>query len=268
MKVVVVTGASSGIGKAIALYLAKNPNYKVVGTSRTPERYTDLGFDVIRLDVRDNQSIIACAEILQQRYQRVDVLINNAGVGITGPMEEIPVEEMRAHFETNFFGPLHLIQQILPMMREQKSGKIINVTSIAGYMGLPYRGIYSASKSAFSTATEALRMEVKNFGVEVCTVAPGDFATNIASGRYHAPVIQGSAYEQIYGQSLATMNAHVDQGEDPIKMAMGIERIIETAQPKVHYKIAAFMQKFSIVLKFILPSKTYERLLMKHYGIN
>ena len=267
MKVVVVTGASSGIGKAIAEHLSKNAAFKVVGTSRQPEKYTHLGFDMLALDVRNTESIAAFATQLATRYQRIDVLINNAGVGITGPMEEIPVEEMRAHFETNFFGPLQVIQAVLPLMREQKAGTIINVTSIASYMGLPYRGIYSASKSALHVATEALRMEVKNFGVRVCTVAPGDFATNIAAGRYHAPLKKGSAYEEVYGQSLATMDAHVSSGQDPIEMAKGIERIIGNSDPKVHYKIAVFMQKFSIILKNVLPSKWYERMLMNHYGL-
>lgn len=268
MKVVLITGASSGIGQAIANHLAQNPQYRVIGTSRKPaSSISDTTYDWAQLDVRDAASIQTCVQTVLERYGRIDVLINNAGVGITGPMEEIPVEEMRSHFETNFFGPLQLIQAVLPAMRAQKSGRILNITSIAGYMGLPYRGIYSASKSAFHIATEALRMEVKSFGIEVCTVAPGDFATNIASGRYHAPVVAGSAYEQVYGQSLATMNAHVDHGQNPMEMALGIERILQTPAPKVHYKIAVFMQKFSIILKNVLPSKLYERLLMNHYGL-
>jgi short-subunit dehydrogenase len=124
-------------------------------------------------------------------------VINNAGVGITGPIEEIPTEEIRNNFETNFFGPIEVMKAVLPQMREQKSGLIINITSIAGYMGLPYRGIYSSSKGGFRNNYRSIRMEVKSFGINVVNVAPGDFATNIASGRYHAPVIEGSAYESL-----------------------------------------------------------------------
>ena len=104
-------------------------------------------------------------------------------------------------------------------MREQQSGLIINITSIAGYMGLPYRGIYSASKGALELVTEAFRMELKSFGVEMTNVAPGDFATNIAAGRYHAPVLEDSPYKKPYGDTLNTMDAHVDSGGNPNEVA-------------------------------------------------
>jgi len=152
-------------------------------------------------------------------------------------------------------------------MRGQKSGLIINITSIAGYMGLPFRGIYSASKGALELTTEAHRMELKDFNVHMVNVAPGDFATNIAAGRYHAPVLENSPYRKAYGNTLELMNQHVDQGNDPREMAKAIYKIIETRAPKGHYKVGEKMQKFSIVLKRILPDKMYERLLLKHYKL-
>ena len=152
-------------------------------------------------------------------------------------------------------------------MRNQKSGLIINVTSIAGYMGLPYRGIYSASKGAFELITEAFRMEIKDFNIRMTNVAPGDFATNIAAGRYHTPVFENSAYKENYQNNLDLMDAHVDGGMDPIEMARVIERIINSKNPKIHYKVGGFMEKFSIVLKRILPDKWYEKLLMNHYKL-
>jgi short-subunit dehydrogenase len=202
-----------------------------------------------------------------QKSGRLDIVINNAGVGNTGPIEEIPTEEIRNNFETNLFGPIEVMKSVLPQMREQKSGLIINITSIAGYMGLPYRGIYSASKGALELITEALRMEVKSFGVQITNVAPGDFATNIAAGRYHAPVVKGSAYEVPYGNTLKEMDSHVDSGSNPNEMAEAIFAIIQTDKPKVHYKVGAFMQKFSIVLKRILPDTMYEKILMNHYKL-
>jgi short-subunit dehydrogenase len=159
------------------------------------------------------------------------------------------------------------MKAVLPQMRIQKNGLIINITSIAGYMGLPFRGIYSASKGALEIVTEAIRMEVKNFGIEVTNVAPGDFATNIASGRYHTPVFENSPYKKVYQENLDLMNAHVASGEDPIEMAKEIYKVINTPKPKIHYKVGDFMQKFSIVLKKILPDKTYEQLLMNHYKL-
>lgn len=132
-------------------------------------------------------------------------------------------------------------------------------------MGLPFRGWYSASKGALELCTEALSMEVKSFGIKVASIAPGDFATQIAAGRYHAPVAD-SAYPA-YGPSLELMNAHVDAAEDPEILARAVQRIIESANPKLHYRVGAFLQKFSIALKKWLPDRRYEKLLCKHYKL-
>ena len=265
-KVVFITGASSGIGKSIGEFL-HSKGYTVYGTSRNPERVTGSVFPLVALDVRDAESIRSAIAGVIAKEGRLDVLINNAGVGITGPLEEIPAEEIKNNFETNLFGPIEVMKAVLPQMRSQKSGLIINVTSIAGYMGLPYRSVYSASKGALELITEALRMEVKSFGIHITNVAPGDFATNIAAGRYHAPLVKGSAYEVPYGNTLSTMNEHVDSGSNPQQMAEAVYAIINTPNPNVHYKVGAFMQKFSIVLKRVLPDKMYEKLLMNHYKL-
>ncbi|MDP5098222.1 MAG: SDR family oxidoreductase [Flavobacterium sp.] len=265
-KVVLITGGSSGIGKSIGEFLHQK-GFVVYGTSRNPEKITNSIFPLVALDVRNKQSIVNCVAEVIQKSGRLDVVINNAGVGITGPIEEIPTEEIRNNFETNLFGPIEVMKAVLPQMREQKSGLIINITSIAGYMGLPYRGVYSASKGALELITEALRMEVKSFGIDITNVAPGDFATNIAAGRYHAPVVKGSAYEFPYGNTLKLMNSHVDSGSNPDMMAEAVFKIINTKNPNVHYKVGAFMQKFSIVLKRILPDTVYENMLMNHYKL-
>lgn len=265
-KVVLITGGSSGIGKAIGEFL-KAKGFIVYGTSRSPEKYIDSKIPLLALDVLDTESISKCISQLLEKEGCIDVLVNNAGAGITGPIEEIPEEEMKRNFDTNFFGPINVIKAVLPAMRKQKSGLIINITSIAGYMGLPYRGIYSASKGALELITEAFRMEVKDFSIQMTNVAPGDFATNIASGRYHAPVLENSPYKEPYGNTLKLMDEHVDSGDDPTLMAQAIYKIIISGNPKVHYKVGAFMQKFSIVLKRILPDKVYEKLLMNHYKL-
>ena len=265
-KVVLITGGSSGIGKSIGEFLHQK-EYIVYGTSRNPERVLNSVFPLITLDVRDTDSIHAAVTKVISLAGRLDVVINNAGVGITGPLEEIPMQEIKNNFETNFFGPIAVMQAVLPQMRTQQSGLIINITSIAAYMGLPYRSIYSASKGALELITESLRMEVKSFGVAITNVAPGDFATNIASGRFHAPVVIGSAYEATYGPSLQTMDVHVDNGGNPNEMAAAIYRIIQNPNPKIHYKVGAFMQKISIVIKRILPDKVFEKILMNHYKL-
>ncbi|TGV01004.1 SDR family oxidoreductase [Flavivirga rizhaonensis] len=265
-KVVLITGGSSGIGKSIGEYLTQK-SFIVYGTSRNPDKYKDSKFPILTLDVKEHTTILETVHTIIEKEGRLDVVINNAGAGITGPIEEIPEAEIKTNFETNFFGPINVIKTVLPQMRKQQSGLIINITSIAGYMGLPYRGIYSASKGALELLTEAFRMELKDFNIKMTNVAPGDFATNIAAGRYHAPLLETSPYLKPYGDTLNLMDEHVDSGSHPNLMAQAIYKIINTGDPKVHYKIGAFMQKFSIVLKRILPDKVYEKLLMNHYKL-
>lgn len=265
-KVVLITGGSSGIGKSIGEFL-HHKGFVVYGTSRNPDRVLNSVFPLLALDVRNADSIHSAVAKVIAASGKLDVVINNAGVGITGPLEEIPMNEIKNNFETNFFGPIEVMKAVLPQMRAQKSGLIINVTSIAGYMGLPYRSIYSASKGALELITEALRMEVKQLGIQITNIAPGDFATNIAAGRFHAPVLEGSDYELAYGNTLKAMDEHVDSGSNPNEMAEAVFSIIRNPNPKIHYKVGAFMQKISILLKRILPDKIYEKMLMNHYKL-
>ncbi|WP_179377315.1 SDR family oxidoreductase [Winogradskyella wichelsiae] len=265
-KVVLITGGSSGIGKSVGEFL-QTKGFKVYGTSRNPNNYPNSKFPIVALDVAKLDTISACVAEVLKVESKIDVLINNAGAGITGPIEEIPDEEIKRNFETNLFGPINVTKAVLPTMRKQNSGLIINVTSIAGYMGLPYRGIYSASKGALELITEAFRMELKAFNINMSNVAPGDFATNIAAGRYHAPALDDSPYKETYGKTLSLMDEHVDSGGDPKEMAEAIYKIIEAKNPKIHYKVGAFLQKFSIILKRVLPDSVYEKMLMNHYKL-
>ncbi|MDG1573100.1 SDR family oxidoreductase [Robiginitalea sp. M366] len=265
--VVLITGASSGLGKATGQFLASR-GYRVYGTARNPGRYPDFeDFPLLAMDVCQPESVRAAVARLLEQEGRIDVLINNAGVGITGPMEETPYSEVCEALETNFHGPLRVMGAVAPQMRKQGSGFIVNITSIAGYMGLPFRGVYSASKGALQVATEAYRMELRPFGIRVATLAPGDYATNIASGRYHTPLSETSPYRDTYGKSLELMDAHVDQGGDPAEVARAVYRILQKRTPKVHYTVGSPLQRFSLVLKRILPDTWYERLLRNHYKL-
>ncbi|RZJ72939.1 SDR family oxidoreductase [Flavobacterium sp.] len=266
MKTILITGASSGLGKAVAEYLF-HKGHNVFGTSRNPEKVLNSPFPLLALDLNKPETIKRCVDKVVGIAGSIDVLVNNAGVGILGPLEEIPTDEIRSHFETNLFGPIEVMKAAIPHMRAQKSGHIINITSIAGYTGLPFRGAYSASKGALELLTEAIRMEVKGFGIEVCNLAPGEFATDIASRRYYTPLSPSSAYAEVYGRTIELVNQHVNSGDDPIVVAYEVEKIINTTKPKIHYKVGPFLSKFSIVLKRILPDKTYEKMLMKHYKL-
>ena len=266
-RVVLITGGSSGIGRSIGSFL-KQQGLIVYGTTRDLSKYPNFDdFKLIALDVRDHQSIKSAVDQVISEQGRIDVLINNAGVGITGPLEEIPREEIENHFGVNLYGPVDMIKAVLPTMRSQNSGLIINITSIAGYMGLPFRSIYSASKAALEMITESIRMETKDFGIRITNLAPGEFATNIAAGRYHAPVREQSPYQDAYKKTLDVMNEHVDSGKDPNLVAKKVYSIIKDPNPKVHYKVGGWLQKVSIVLKRILPDKVFEKLLLNHYKL-
>ena len=255
-KIVLITGATSGIGKETALLLAQK-GFLVYGTARNTDHH-NLPFRLLPMDVRNEASVQAAVQQIIAEVGRIDILINNAGVGITGALEELPTEQLHNVFATNLYGAISVIQQVLPTMRAQHSGLIINIASIAGYMGLPFRGAYSASKGALLLITEALRMEVKPFDIEGTTISPGDYAT----------VIENSAYAQVYQEQLNLMNEHVNSGGNPAEMAAKILKVINTPHPKVHYKQGSFLQKISIALKRLLPSKRYEKMLMKHYHLN
>lgn len=266
-KIVLISGASSGLGKATASYLAEH-NFRVFGTSRDPKKYKDEEkFELLPFDLNQPQSAVSLVDQVIEKAGRIDVLVNNAGAGITGPVEEIDPDAVQAHFSTNLFGTLALTQKVLPHMREQGSGLIINVTSIGGYMGLPYRGIYSASKGALGIISEALRMEVKQFGVDVVTLAPGDYATDIATRRIYSPLKKDSPYHDRYKYALDTIDEHVDDGSDPLKFARMVDRIIKLKKRKVHYKSGAFLQKISLLLKRMLPDTLFEKIIMNHYKV-
>ena len=266
-KVVLITGGSSGIGKSIGTYL-KSKGHIVYGTTRNKSKYPTFdAFTLLELDVRNAETIAAAVAELINLEGKIDVLVNNAGVGITGPVEETPHEEISNAFDVNFYGPLAVAKAVLPQMRKQKNGLIINITSIAGFMGLPYRGIYSATKSALEIVTEAMRMEVRDFGIHLTNLAPGDFATNIAAGRFHVGADKSSPYYEKYNSTLKNINESVSDGGDPLQVALAVAKIINSKNPRVSYKVGAKSQKFSILLKKIVPQKVFEKLLLRHYKL-
>ena len=266
MQVVLITGGSTGIGRATGELLQSNA-YTVIGTSRSPDRYKNHSFPLIQMDLHDAQSIQKAIETVVYQYGSIDILVNNAGKGIAGPLEETPLEEIRSVFETNLVGATAVLQSVLPVMRKQNKGKIINITSIAGYSGLPFRAAYSATKSALHILTESLRLELKPTKIQCCTLAPGDVATNISQGRYHVPVKENSPYQVIYGAVRKDMDAHVDDGVSAKTVAISIYRLIRKNKLNPHYTVGPFIQRFSVYLKTYLPAKLYEFILSKFYKL-
>ena len=152
-------------------------------------------------------------------------------------------------------------------MRKAKSGFIVNISSIAGEFGLPLRGYYSASKSAVEMLTEALRMEVKQFGIRVCSVQPGDFATNISANRPTAEVKETSAYRPMFDKINKQVNSEVAEAKDPVMVGEGILRILKQKSPEVRYRIGPFTQKLSVKLKKLIKGKLFEKIIMNHYKL-
>tara|TARA_Y100000991_G_scaffold68399_1_gene51086 strand:- start:6917 stop:7717 length:801 start_codon:yes stop_codon:yes gene_type:complete len=262
-KVLLVTGSSSGLGRAIASHVSLKNNYIVYGSSRNINKLNNFSFLPIELDVTSKKSINDCIKKIIKKHGKIDVLINNAGVGITGPLEETPNIEIERHFKTNLYGPINLMKKVLPHMRENNSGLIINITSIAGYIGTPYRSIYSAGKSSLDIISETLNMEVKDFNIKVVCIAPGDYLTNISKSRFHSPIIENSPYGLKYKSSLDKMNQNITKGGNPIKVAKLVDKIIRSKNPKKKYISGSYLERFGIVLKFILPQRVFEYLVLK-----
>lgn len=265
-KVVLVTGASSGIGKVCADHL-HGRGYKVYGASRSPQPGS-LGYAAIQMDVNDDASVVDGVRHIIEREKRIDVVVNCAGFGIAGSVEDTSIAEAKAQFETNFFGVLRVCKEVLAIMRPQRSGLIINISSIAGLVSLPFQGFYSAGKFALEGMTEALRMEVLPFGVRVVLVEPGDFRTQFAANRKLTGESQNnSPYRERFGKALAVFEKEENNGADPQAIARLIERLIENPSPRLRYSVGPVGERIAPLLRQILPHKLYERLFMKHYNV-
>ncbi len=263
-QVILITGASSGIGLVVAQALAEQ-GHMVYGTSRKAQD-SDQAFEWLILDVTDPDSIVAAVDLVLTRHQRLDVLINNAGLGMIATFEEAPAANVDTVMDTNFGGVLRMSQAVLPHMRQQGSGKIINVSSIAGLTGLPYRSIYSASKFAVEGLTEALRQEVAKFGIQVCTLQPGSIRTDIKDNRVsHIP--QDSSYQPELGQAEKIIDTEVGKGIEAGQVADKISQLIRQPRLRPKYVVAKPFQVLVTYLKRLIPHAWFERLMMNHYGL-
>ncbi len=263
-KVILVTGVSSGFGKETAALLAEK-GHRVYGTLRkTGEEHGKV--KIIRMDLTDHGSIRDAVRKIVENEGRIDVLVNNAGMHIGGPAETTPLENVKLLIDTNFIGLVALTREVLPAMRKQGTGRIINISSIAGLMGLPFQSFYSAGKHAIEGFSESLRMEVKRFGIKVVVIEPGDFHTNCTSNRrkYLTPVPPGDPWEH-FSDSLAVIEKDEAGGRDPVILARKIARIVDSRNPSHRYIVASFEQRLAFLLKRLLPDKLFMSILAGHY---
>lgn len=243
-KVWFITGASSGFGRAFALY-ALERGYRVVAAARNVDKLATLAAQApdrvlpVKLDVTMASEIDAAVAATLAKFGRVDVLINNAGYGIVGAVEETPEGELRDQMETNFFGAVAVTRALLPTFRAQKNGAIVNVSSMGGQLSYPGYGAYSASKFALEGLSEALALEMKPFGVKVLIVEPGAFRTGFAGAALkHMPVI--GAYVGTVGKIREfTEGMHETQQGDPHKAAKAIEQVLDSAETPLRLALGA-----------------------------
>ncbi len=265
-KVVLITGISSGFGKSTAEYLAQH-GYNVYGTSRKKIE-SEYNITVLTMDVTNSKSIDEGVDAIIKKEGRIDILINNAGIGISGAIEEVTLKEARLQMDTNFFGMFQVIQSVLPAMRKQGKGTIVNISSIGGMMGLPFQGFYAASKFAIEGLSESLRMELKQFNIHVVLINPGDFYTNFTANRLIISKSgSDSPYETQFRKTLAVIEKDETGGLPPSKMAHKLFTILEKKKPSPRYIVSTFEQKLAVVLKYILPNAWFFKILEDHYGI-
>lgn len=273
MKIAVITGASSGIGLLTAVELARS-GFQVVATMRELTRRTGLEqaaglagvspyIDIRRLDITDFDLIPSLVESVVRDYGRVDVLVNNAGFAVAGFAEDLTLGEIRSQFETNFFGHVAMTKAVLPVMRQQKSGHIIMVSSVSGLHAAPTVSSYSASKFALEGWSEALRLELNRLGIKVVLVEPGSFQTDIWTRNAYIgqKVLDGSSMNRERGQKMRDRIQSIPK-RDPILVAKAIAQIARDPSPRLRYLVGNDART-QLWLKRLLPWKWHEKLVAR-----
>lgn len=271
--VVLITGASSGIGKAVAIFLAEK-GCRVYGTSRkSPSGETGTepsagggSVRMLQMDVCSEDSVKDAVNQVLAAEGRIDAVVNNAGVGIAGSIEDTSPEEAYKQFDTNFFGMHRVVRQVLPAMREQRKGLIINISSVAAIFPIPYQAMYVASKAAIEGLSGCLRNELRSFGIKVSVVEPGDTKTGFTESRSIAAAADGNpAYAGLFRKSLNVMVRDETNGADPMDIAKEVYRVMKRRNPPVRvvvglkYKVFVFIARFVPgILKSFVVSKMYE----------
>ncbi|EOR95982.1 3-oxoacyl-[acyl-carrier protein] reductase [Arcticibacter svalbardensis MN12-7] len=265
VQTVLVTGASAGIGKATAILLAQN-GYNVYGAARRTEKMQDLinyGIKPIALDVTNDESVTACVEQIFKEAGRIDILVNNAGFGSYGAIEDVTMQDAKYQLEVNVFGAMRLTQLVLPKMRENKYGKIVNLSSVGGKIASPLGGWYHASKFAIEALSDAMRLEVKQFGINVIVIQPGGTKSEWGDIAVESLMrVSGkTAYARLVTAFEKSFKKLAGNVPEPIVIAELIKKSIEAKNPKTRYA-GGYMAKPMLFLRSILSDKMFDRILM------
>ena len=258
-RVVIITGASSGIGLATAKYFLERGD-KVYDFSRSDKGKCAIHIPV---DVTKPETVSRAVREVVSAEGRIDVLVNNAGFGISGSIETTDENEAKRQFDVNFFGAHSCIRAVLPYMREQKSGTVINISSVGGVAALPFQAFYSASKSALISLTLALRNEVRPFGIRVSAVLPGDVRTNFTAAREKGK--GDDAYGERTTRSIALMEADEQNGMSPDRIARKIYGLSVRRRPKALSSVGFAYKCICVALK-VLPTGFANRIIGRIYS--
>lgn len=262
-KTILITGASSGFGLLLATKLHKK-GYNVIGTSRNPERHqNNVSFKLLYLDINDDNSIISFTKELLSQIENLDILVNNAGYFTTGLAEETLIKVGQAHFKTNFWGTIKLTNSLLPKMRYQKHGKIINISSFLGLIGHPNLSYYSASKHALEGYFKSLRFELNQFNIKISMVEPLFHKTNLINDSIS---IYGNIkdYNEFRQKVQSYYNDEFNKAPEPSAVIDTIVKIIDSKNPKFSYPVGKGISMILTLQRFAY--NTFESIVLK--GIN
>lgn len=260
--VVVITGASSGIGLATARFLAQK-GFDVVGISRHPKK--EEIFEGVACDLTDFIATEKALKDIANRKGKIDVLVNNAGMGIAGAVEHTPMADVQKQFNLNVFALVNACRAVVPIMRAQGQGKIVNIASVAGVIPIPFQSFYSASKSAVIQFSLAFGLEVKNFGIKTSVVLPGDTKTSFTKNRIKNDVVSDEHYQKRIEKSIEKMERDEQNGKPPQTVAKVILRVINRKNPPARIAVG-FGYKVIVFLEKILPTKLMLWVVKKIYG--
>lgn len=263
--VILITGASSGFGASIRKRLVAE-GHRVYGTSRKPDASDP--YELV-LDVTDAKMAADVAGQIVRQEGRIDVLVNNAGMGIAGAAELAEPDEVARQIDTNFVGVANMCRAVLPYMRRQRSGRIINMSSIAGRFAVPYQGLYSASKFAIEGYSQALQIETLNMGIKIVCINPGDFNTGFTKARMiNRLSLDDADYGESFGRVLRRVERDETTGGHPDMLAKRIARIVRAKHPHFHYIVAKDpIQALAVHLSVLLPKRLFFRVLRLFYGV-
>jgi NAD(P)-dependent dehydrogenase (short-subunit alcohol dehydrogenase family) len=264
-QVVLITGASSGIGAACAQRLARG-GHRVFGTTRGAPPAEPSGIEWLTLDVRDGASVAAGVAQVLAAAGRIDVLVNNAGVGIAGAVEDTAPEDLVDQLDTNLLGPLRLVRAVAPHMRAQGRGRIVQISSLAGRIGVPYQGAYSASKFALEGLSESLALELRPFGIDVVLVQPGDLRSGFgAARRWTEEARRSPVHRERAARAVAAMEHAERTGPPPERAAELVARIVAARHPRLRYVCATPLERSALLLQRLLPGRVFEGIVRAVY---